>query len=150
MRIEYVVLADAVQAVGGKLYILGGGWSIFRSANFPTPIQIGLAISLSFGADEAGMKVPLSIIIADEAGVPIVPEMKGQIEIGPPITDLPNGITRRMPFAANMGIMLPRAGRYTIAVRVGASAVQIVFEAIFAGPRVEIMPEGGGTPERGN
>lgn len=152
MRIEYVVLADAVQAVGGKLYILGGGWSIFRAANFPTPIQIGLAMSLSFSADEIGMNFALSIIIADEAGVPIVPEMKGQIETGPQTTDVPKGITHRMPFAANMGIMLPRAGRYTIAIRVGSSAAQTAFDAIFAGQRVEIMPEseGSGTPERGN
>jgi hypothetical protein len=107
-------------------------------------------MSLSFGVDETGMKFPLSIIIADEAGVPIVPEMKGEIETGPQTADLPKGITHRMPFAANMGILLPRAARYTIAVRVGSSAAQIAFDAIFAGSRVEIMPEGGGTPERGN
>lgn len=150
MRIEYALLADAVQAVGGKLYILGGGWSFFRAANFPTPIQIGLAISVSFTAEETGRKFPLSIIIADEADVPVVPEMKGQIETGPPIAELPKGVTHRLPFAANMGVLLPRAGRYTVAVRVGPSSAQIVFDAIFAGPRVDVMPGGGGTSERGN
>jgi hypothetical protein len=150
MKVEYVVLADAAQAVNGKLYILGGGWSVYRCATFPSPIQIAIAMSVTFTANEAGMRVPLSIVIADEAGVPIVPEMKGQIEAGQPLPDLPKGVTHRLPFAANMGILIPRAGRYTIMVRVGSSSTPVGFDAIFVGHRIELTAEGSSTPERGN
>src|SRR5579859_3451646 len=29
MKIEYALLADAAQAVGGKVFVLGGGWNLF-------------------------------------------------------------------------------------------------------------------------
>ncbi len=150
MKIEYVVLADAAQAVGGKLYILGGGWSVIRAMTFPTPVQIALAVSVSFTPTETGQKFPLNVVIADEAGVPIVPEMNGQIETGHAATDLPKGLIQRIPVAVNMGIQLPRAGRYGIKVRIGPSSMPVYFDAVFVGHRVEFAPEGQGAPERGN
>ena len=35
MQIDYLVLADAVAAVGGKHYIHGGGWDTLFSRTFP-------------------------------------------------------------------------------------------------------------------
>ena len=37
MRVEYVMVADAAQVTGGKLYVLGGGWNQYRAASFPAP-----------------------------------------------------------------------------------------------------------------
>src|SRR5260370_39611657 len=39
MKIEYALLADAAQAVGGKGFVLGGGWDLFRAASYPAPVQ---------------------------------------------------------------------------------------------------------------
>jgi hypothetical protein len=81
MKIEYVVLADGAQAVGGKLYILGGGWSTFYAPAFPVPINIGLGVNVSYTSNEIGMTYTWGVTIADEAGIPIIPEMKGQVQI---------------------------------------------------------------------
>jgi hypothetical protein len=148
MKIEYVVLADAAQAVGGKLYILGGGWTLFRAVNFPAPAQIALAMSISYTAAEAGRQISLRIAVADEAGVPIAPEMNTQIPAGPANPDLPADIDLQLCFAANMGLMVPRAGRYTILVTAGSSSLATHFTAIFVGRRIEVEP--GAAPDRGN
>jgi hypothetical protein len=143
MKIDFVVLADAAQAVGGKLFILGGGWSIFRAASFPAPVQIALAINVSFTSTEIGIRFPVNIVIADEAGVPIIPEIKGQVETGQVTPDMPKGIGGKLPLAVNVGVNVPRAGKYAIMVSVGSSKLAVYFDAIFVGQRVQFGPEGG-------
>lgn len=150
MKIEFVVLADAAQVAGGKLFILGGGWSLFRAMHFPSPVQLAVAASISFTASEIGLKFPLQIIVADDAGVPIVPPMKGEVQTGQAAADTPRGATHRVPVAANMGITLPRAGKYAITVTIGSSKVAVSFDAIFVGQRVEFSSEAGSAPEQGN
>ena len=46
-----------------------------------------------FTSAEIGGPYPLKIVIADEAGVPIVPELNGQIETGQPAPDLPKALS---------------------------------------------------------
>ena len=82
MKIEYALLADAAQAVGGKIYVLGGGWNVFRAANYPAPVHLSIAVGLGFTSNEVGIKYPLNVAVTDEAGVAIIPEMKGQVETG--------------------------------------------------------------------
>lgn len=149
MKIEYALLADAAQAVGGKVFVLGGGWNLFRAASYPAPVQFAIAIGLGFPADEVGIVYPLNIAIADESGVPIVPEMKGQVETGQPAADVPRTAAIKIPVAININMSLPHPGTYGIVVSAGPSSTQLSFEAIFAGQKVEFAPEGS-TPERGN
>jgi hypothetical protein len=149
MKIEYALLADAAQAVGGKIFVLGGGWNLFRSPNFPAPVQLAVAIGLGFTFDEVGSKYPLSVVIADEAGVPIIPEMKGQVETGQPAPDVPATATVKIPVAINVNLSLPHPGTYGIVVTAGTSTAQLSFEAIFAGQKVQLSPEES-VPERGN
>ena len=149
MKIEYAVLADAAQAVGGKVFILGGGWNVFRAASFPAPVQLAVAIGLGFTSNEVGIKFPLNVSIADEAGVPIIPEMKGQVETGPTAPDVPKTASVKIPVAININLSLPHPGTYGIVVTAGSSTAQLSFEAIFAGQKVQFAPEGP-APERGN
>lgn len=149
MKIEYALLADAAQAVGGKIFVLGGGWNLFRSPNFPAPVQLAVAIGLGFTFDEVGAKYPLSVVIADEAGVPIIPEMKGQVETGQSAPDVPRTATVKIPVAINVNLSLPHPGTYGIVVTAGTSTAQLSFEAIFAGQKVQFPPEES-APERGN
>lgn len=149
MKIEYVVLADGAQAVGGKLYILGGGWNVFYAQAFPAPINIGLGINVSYTSNEFGMTCPWSVTIADEAGIPIMPEMNSQVQIPQLPRGLSNVLVNRLPFAMQIGVAVPRPGKYTITVRFGSSTVKTDFDAIFVraapGASPTDMPEP--TPE---
>jgi len=151
MKIDYALLADAAQAVGGKIFILGGGWNVFRSANYPAPVQLAVAIGIGFEADEVGVRYPVKIVIADEAGVPVVPEMSGQIETGQLTPDFPKGLPVKLPVAWNVNFAVPRAGRYAIVVTVGSARADLSFDAIFVGARVQLGPQASIPPsERGN
>jgi hypothetical protein len=149
MKIEFALLADAAQAVGGKVFVLGGGWNLFRAASYPAPVQLAIAIGLGFSSDEVGIKYPLNVVIADEAGVPVVPEMKGQVETGQPAPDVPKTASVKIPVAININMSLPHPGAYGIVVTAGSSTAQLSFEAIFAGKKVDFTPETS-APERGN
>ena len=149
MRIEYALLADAAQAVGGKVFVLGGGWNLFRAANYPAPVHLAVAMGLGFTSDEVGIKYPLNVVIADEAGVPIIPEMKGQVETGQLAPDVPKTASVKIPVAININMSLPHPGTYAVVVTAGSSKAQLSFEAIFAGQKVQFAPEGS-LPERGN
>jgi hypothetical protein len=149
MKIDYALLADAAQAVGGKVYVLGGGWNLFRAPNFPAPVQLAIAIGLGFTGEEVGIQFPLNVAIADDNGVPVVPEMKGQVETGQPAPDVPKTASVKIPVAINISLSLPHPGSYGIVVTAGFATAQLSFDAIFAGKKVEFAPENP-SPERGN
>ena len=95
------------------------------------------------------MKLSTEHCNADESGVLIVPEMKGQVETGQPAPDVPKTASVKIPVAININMSLPHPGTYGIVVTAGSSTTQLSFEAIFAGQKVEFEPEGS-APERGN
>ncbi len=151
MKIEYAVLADAAQAVGGKIFILGGGWNVYRAASYPAPVQLAVAIGLGFAGTEIGLRYPVKIVIADEAGIPVVPEMNGQIETGQLSPDLPEGLPVKVPVAWNVSFAVPRPGRYGIVIVVGSEQTALSFDAIFVGQKVQFGPGSPLPPaERGN
>jgi hypothetical protein len=149
MKIESLIIADAAQAVGGKLYILGGGWNMFRASSYPAMVPLAIAIDLSLNRNELGVKHPLTVVIADDVGVPIVPQMNGLVEVGKPTEDIPKDAPIKFPVAFNAALQVPRPGRYTVVVTAGASKAHSSFQAIFVGNRVEFSAQSAGS-ERGN
>jgi hypothetical protein len=129
MEIEFLILADSVQAVDGKLYMLGGGWDQRTSQSYPEPIQLGLAISLLVPWDETNQKQSLAIAIRDSDGRDVVPTINGQIEVGRP-PGLRPGVTQRSLMAINAGFPLPAPGRYEVSVSLpDGTEKRVAFEA---------------------
>lgn len=81
-----LLLADSAQAVSGKLYILGGGWSITDSKN----INMAIAIKIEVPWIEANTRhnLQLSLVTEDEQPVKIDDgqncEVQGNFEVGRP------------------------------------------------------------------
>lgn len=152
MKIEYLILADAAQVASGKLFVLGGGWDVWRSSVFPAQAMIGVGVCIIVDWSESGTanNYPLNITIADEAGVPIVPPVQAQFQVGRS-PEMPSGSSQRVLFAFNAGLPIPRAGKYFINAIAGSSAkAQTSFTAIFVGKRVDLNVPGKGGSERGN
>jgi hypothetical protein len=76
-----MLLADAVQAVNGKLYILGGGWSITGPA--PTPSAIAIKVDVPW--DEANRKHHFRLALVDADGQ--------AVSVPGPIQDIPVEVT---------------------------------------------------------
>src|SRR5947208_17123699 len=84
-----MLLCDAAQAVGNKLYILGGGWSVTG----PDPVPSALALYVKVPWDEANVRQRLRVELVDADGHPVVSgelagarpiEVETEFEVGRP------------------------------------------------------------------
>jgi uncharacterized protein DUF6941 len=110
-----MLLADAVQAVNGKLYVLGGGWSITG----PEPAPSALAIKIEVPWDEGNKKHHFRLALLDDDGRGVmVPggqtpvEVSGDFEAGRP-AGLKPGTPLDVVLALNVGpLLLESSSRY--------------------------------------
>lgn len=104
-----MLLADLAQAVGGKLYVLGGGWSLTG----PGPSQMALAIKIDLPWDRANIKHKWKLELVDSDGHPVKVQMpdgeepqplvlQGEMEVGRP-PGLKAGSPLDVPMAFNFG-----------------------------------------------
>lgn len=99
-----MMLADAAQAVGGKLYILGGGWSITG----PAPVPSAIALYLQVPWDQANQRHQLRLELLDSDGNPVPSEegqplaVEGEFETG-----RPPGIKPGSPLDFTLAVNLP-------------------------------------------
>jgi hypothetical protein len=108
-----MLLCDGADEQNGKLFILGGGWSIVRVPNVPTPMT--LAVKMAVPWDQANQSHPVEAKLVTEdgdqvevAGNPM--KVEGQIEVGRPPGMKP-GTPIDAPFTLNFGLVpLPPGG----------------------------------------
>lgn len=111
-----MLLADNAQAVGGKLYILGGGWSITGPA--PTPSAIAIKFEVPWDEANRKHKIRLELLDADGKVImvpgPVHPQpliIEAAIEVGRPPGIAP-GTPLDVPFALNLSPIALTPGRY--------------------------------------
>lgn len=111
-----MLLAEAAQAVDGKLYVLGGGWTITG----PEPRPFAIALSIEIDPDQINTPQHLRLDMTDEHGE-FVPGPEGgrlHIEVGfqysPPPDAFP-GAPMNAVFAFNLGSQptIAPGGNYT-------------------------------------
>lgn len=109
-----MLLADSAQAVNGKLYILGGGWSVTG----PGPVPSAIALKIEVPWDRANQRHDLKIALVDGDGHPVqVPtpegerplELNSQFEVGRP-PGLRPGTPLDVALAVNLGPLPLRPG----------------------------------------
>jgi hypothetical protein len=113
-----LMLADHAQAVGGKLYISGGGWSITGPDASPSAIAMDMKIPWDLRTEEHNLRLELvdsdgqSVLVPTPQGVqPLV--IDGQLKIEGPFDGIKPGTPLDAPFALNLGpIPIPPGGRY--------------------------------------
>lgn len=98
-----LLLADAAQVVQGKLYILGGGWSITG----PEPAPSAIAIKIDVPWDEANRRHRFQLNLLDADGKPVIignqpVSITGEFEAGRPAGLLP-GTPLDVTLAINIG-----------------------------------------------
>jgi hypothetical protein len=108
-----MMLADAAQQVGGKLFVLGGGWS---TAPTPTPpMAVVVKIEVPWDRSNESHEWRLSLVDADGRAVRTPDDqdvhVAGRLEVGRP-PGLPEGSPLDAPLVVNfMPLPLP-PGRY--------------------------------------
>jgi hypothetical protein len=110
-----MLLADAVEAAEGKLYILGGGWSV-RS---PDPVPMAIALYVQVPRDRTNEEHVWVLELVDADGQAVLVDeddepvrLEGGFEVGRPPGTKP-GTPIDVPLAINFGPMpLEPGGRY--------------------------------------
>ena len=117
--VDVALLADSVQAVRGKLYILGGGWDTLWVRGFPARHHsLAIGLRLRIPTSWHGGRLRLAVELQDADGAPLLPQALTQdIEIpersDPAITDL--GLVRSFTFN---NLVFPREGSYSFVISV--------------------------------
>lgn len=120
-----VLLCDYAEAVNGKLYVMGGGWSTLFAPNHP--VNMTVAVVLAVGWDEANRRHPLAVALLDHdgnqvelGGTPIA--IGSEFEVGRP-PGVKAGTSLNTPLVFNFnGIVLPEGG-YEFKVSVGGEPI---------------------------
>lgn len=137
MKVDFVLFADAAQEVGGKLYLMGGGFTILRVAAFPAAdFPLGFAVGVLVDPDEMGIDQSVSIRFADEDDSQVIPTVTVNFRVTQ--TEIPDA-PGRIILALNGRVTLLRPGRYTISVKAGESNRSSSFWATLAGPKIEML-----------
>src|SRR4051794_33041064 len=101
-----MLVCDAAQESGGKLFILGGGWSVIRAPNVPVPMSLAIKMSVPWDRTNQPHKIRAALITED--GDPVLADpasgaavqMQGDIEVGRPPGIKP-GTPLDTPFVLN-------------------------------------------------
>lgn len=108
-----LLLCDAAQVSGGKLYVMGGGWALLNAPNMP--VNMALAVLLEIDWNEANERhtVEAKLMTDDGEAVEIEGQqvsVTGQVEVGRP-PGLKPGMNLNAPMAlAINGMPLPSGG----------------------------------------
>ena len=103
---DFLILADAAQVQGDKLYMLGGGWSLVWAQQFPVQHNMTVAAGILIPWLETNTRHQFRIAVRGEDGVAFG-EVTGEFEQGRP-AGLPAGTTQRVLISASMSIRLER------------------------------------------
>ena len=101
---DFLILADAAQVQGDKLYMLGGGWSTIWAKEFPAQHGMAVAAAILVPWMETNRQHRFRIHVRTEGGATLG-DIGGQFEQGRP-AGLPAGSTQRVMLAANLGVRL--------------------------------------------
>ncbi|MDP9203946.1 MAG: hypothetical protein M3P12_00620 [Gemmatimonadota bacterium] len=120
-----LLLCDAAQAVNGKFYILGGGWSMILAPGVPTPVTLAVKLSVPWDQANRPHKVRAALMDADGQVVdlgdgPI--EAEGNVEVGRP-PGLKPGTPLDVLFALPFGALAFESGTYAWQLEVDGDPV---------------------------
>lgn len=102
-----MLLADSAQVADGKLYILGGGWSLTG----PDPMPSAIAMKVDVGWTEAEVGHFWVLYLEDADGRPVMVEtpegahpveVQGEFQVARPTT-VPEGTPIDVALAVNLG-----------------------------------------------
>ena len=133
VTLDFLIVADGAQAVGGKLYVLGGGWSHLLLPTIPgrAPLPFALALGLSIPWTQTNRDFNFALEVRDADGQRVgdEPIATGQFQQGRP-PGLRQGTSQRLMLAVPAGIEFPAAGRYSFHAlldqeELGSTAIEV-------------------------
>jgi hypothetical protein len=128
-EIEYIVNADHAEAINGKLYLHGAGWTDLQQvtgpAGQPGIVHLGIAVSILINWNETNRRFPLKVTLTHEDGAEIA-RVDAQVEAGRP-PGIPAGSDFRSVLAIGADIQFPKTGAYQLSAELNGQKKTVTF-----------------------
>ncbi len=138
MRVEYMVLADAADALNDRHYILGGGISVIAAPQFPAThprLAVALKIEIPWQATSQEHQLELDILDADGHSILQQP-FDARFEAGRPPGMRP-GDTQSLVTVLNfMNLLIQNPGSYRVVCRLDGSEEEAATQSF----KVVVLP----------
>jgi hypothetical protein len=112
MRLDFLLLADKAEALGGKLYLMGGAFDQVRLTAIPGPAQFDVAIGILVGYNETNLKHAFELRCEDPDGRVVLQGPQGILEVGRP-PGMASGCEQRALLVFAGPFVFPAAGEYS-------------------------------------
>jgi hypothetical protein len=131
MRAEWIMLADSAEIVGGKLYVLGGGWQRLSVVKgFPATHRCALSMAVEVPWSDTNVRHEFQVIMQDEDGREEPLGAKGHFEVGR-AAGLTPGQSQRVQITSGLTLNIRTAGLYRLVLRIdGEDAAYAPFTAL--------------------
>jgi hypothetical protein len=132
-EVEFLILADHVEAIHGKLYMMGGGWENIAVHDFELPVTLEMAVSVDVPWNATNRPHTISVSVQTADGE-ILANVDGNIVAGRPAT-IEHGASQRTMLSMKIPVTFPIAGTYVVVASLNeAPAKRVTFRAIPAHP----------------
>lgn len=84
MRLDFLILADRAEAVGGKLYMVGGAFDQVRLGDVPGNADFDVAIGFLVDYNETNEPHEFSLTVQDADDKVLLGPIGGRLEVGRP------------------------------------------------------------------
>jgi hypothetical protein len=132
IQVDFMILSDGAQAVGGKLYVLGGGWTHLFVPQLPGKPQAPFAVALGIAVPYhlTNRRFAFALELSDSDGQRVGDLLSAEMEQGRP-PGLRQGASQNILIAINAQPDFPEAGRYTFNATVDGEPMRSVsFEVL--------------------
>lgn len=116
-EVEYLILADTVESLNGKLYMMGGGWDSMKVSSIDIPHALSFACGITVPWNATDEDHTLTLTVDDADGQPVSPPLSVTFKTGRSPA-LERGAATRIPFAVKAEIKFPAFGGYVLRGRV--------------------------------
>lgn len=131
ISLDYLLVADAADAVNGKLYLLGGGWDRLKVPQLPGPpaIPFHVAVGINVPWNSTNRKLRFAIDVLDADGGEVLQLAGGEFEVGRP-PGLRAGTPQRFQLTVPAQPEFGAAGRYIVrcsvdGLELGHTAIEV-------------------------
>lgn len=111
-EVGFLILADRAEAIGGKLYMMGGAWDQIAVVDFTKPVAFSIALGIVIPWNATNIDHKLQVQLLDEDGNRLF-GVDGSFKAGRP-PQLSQGASQNNVLAINVGAVLPRPGMYSV------------------------------------
>jgi hypothetical protein len=127
-EVEFLILAEHVEAIHGKLYLMGGAWETIQVARFDAPVTLSLAVSVQIPWHATNHQHTVVVSVETADGEVLAAETR-QVRVGRPAHIEP-GTSQRTLLVLQLAVELPRPDHYVVVAVVNdASRARVPFRA---------------------